>query len=246
MSNHQVLDNITHKDLRVAKAISTQFEASQSHSRVFLSELRDVQSEYPIFFQKDSSSGEFQLIALFGFDQDENMFMDDKTWNAQYIPLAIQRRPFLIGFQEQHLQGQLVNEPVVFVDMDSKRINPPANIESETVFLAQGGQSPYLEHINSILATIHEGHQALPSFIQALNNLALIEPVSIKVELADGSHRELNSLYTIAEETLSKLNGNDLLSLHANGYLQAVYMCIASISNLSKLIDAKNKQLTTE
>ena len=33
-------------------------------------EFRNIQSCYPIFFQKDASSGKFFPLALFGFDDD--------------------------------------------------------------------------------------------------------------------------------------------------------------------------------
>ena len=54
---------------------------------------------------------------MFGFDQQENLFLSVSGWDANYIPLTIQRRPFLIGFQEQNINGVVEREPVVHIDM---------------------------------------------------------------------------------------------------------------------------------
>jgi len=71
----------------------------------------------------------------------------------------------------------------------------------------------------------------------------LIEPVSIKVQLKDGSNHELNSLYSVNEEKVAALQGDVLQKLHQQGYLQMMHMMEASMSNLSLLIEKKNASL---
>lgn len=243
MANHQLLDNITHKDLRVRTHYETSIEPSASYTRIFLSEFRDVQNHYPILFQKQDDAAGFDPISLFGFAPQENLFLNDNGWQAGYIPLSIQRKPFLIGFQEKQIDGALREEPVVFIDMDSPRISQASDLRATAVFLPQGGQSEYLARINSILLSVHEGHQQLPAFVAALQEHDLLELISIKVQLDDGSHHELNTLYGIHEEKLNALSAAVLKDLQSKGYLQAIYMCIASLSNLAKLISLKNTTL---
>ena len=43
---------------------------------------------------------------MFGVEEGENLFLDEKGWNASYIPLNIMRQPFLIGFQEKTQEGK--------------------------------------------------------------------------------------------------------------------------------------------
>ena len=52
----------------------------------------------------------------------------------------------------------------------------------------------------------------------------------------------LSGFYTIHEENLAKLGAEALGSLHARGYLQPIYMVIASMSKLRDLIERKNKR----
>ena len=42
----------------------------------------------------------------------------DDRWQASYIPLSMERQPFLIGFQDRDVDGVPQRVPVVHVDMD--------------------------------------------------------------------------------------------------------------------------------
>lgn len=238
MPNHQLLDNVAHKDLRIITEHNPEYEDNASYTRVITAEFQQIQAEYPLFFRKNSDTGQFETIALFGFAEQENLFLDDNGWHANYIPLTIQRRPFLIGFQEDN--ELIAQQPVVNIDMDSPRVN---TCKGESVFLAQGGQSPFLQRISSVLNTIHQGHKETKTFIDTLLEYELIESVAIKVELNDGSKNELAGLYTIHEENVANLRDEALNNLHQQGYLKHIHMILASMSNMTSLIEKKNQRL---
>ena len=52
--------------------------------------------------------------------------------------------------------------------------------------------------------------------------------------------------YTINEEKLHDLDGSVLADLNANGYLQPIYMALASYSCVTGLIEKKNQKLQKE
>jgi hypothetical protein len=89
---------------------------------IFPTEFAYAQREYPILFRRDSS-GNLQAVALLGLDKDENLYLDDNGWNARYIPAVQQRGPFLIGFRNREVDGDVVREPVIHVDLDHPRIS---------------------------------------------------------------------------------------------------------------------------
>ena len=135
--------------------------------------------------------------------------------------------------------------------MDSPRIDSmdsenESEIQNQPVFLAQGGQTEFLQNKSVILNEIHEGHKQTKVFIDILLEKDLIESVIVKVELDDGTINELKNLYTINEEKIANLSSGDLVSFHHQGYLQLIYMTFASVSNLSNLIEMKNQQLKTD
>ena len=240
MANHQLLDNVTHKDTKVNRSFHPQFGDNDSYAQVFVQELRLAQVDYPLFFRKNSQTDKFEMIAMFGFAAQENLFLDVSGWHASYVPMSIRRRPFLIGFQEQVVDGVAQDNVVVHIDMDSPRVSTTAG---EPIFLPQGGQSEYLVEMSEVLGGVHNGHQDNTKFIDALVGLSLLESVEIKVELNDGSKNELQGLYTINEEAFLALDNLDFLSLNGQGYVEAIYMLLASMGNLSDLIKRKNATL---
>jgi len=240
MPNHQLLDNITHKDVHIITQHGVEYGDNSSYGHVFIEEFQDVQAHYPIFFQKNATTGEFETIALFGLAGEENLFIDDSGWQANYIPLSIKKRPFLIGFQETVNNGVVSQEPVVHIDMDSPRISYN---QGEMIFLAQGGQSPYLQQITSTLVAVNQGHEQTKLFVDSLLQYDLLEGVEIKVSLDDGSKHSMDFLYTINEEKVAELPDEAILSLHKNGYLKHIHMVLASMSNMSNLIEKKNSRM---
>ena len=239
MPRHEMLNNITHKDLRVITRYGAEFGDAVGTVLTFPTEYGDVQREYPIFFRKDPQTGEFQSIALLGFQQDENLFLDENGWNAAYIPGIMARGPFLIGFQNQEIGGDMRREPVIHVDMDNPRIS---TTEGEPVFLPQGGNSRYLERISATLQGIHQGLAVSKAMFEAFNAMQLIEPVNVEIKFNDEELYNLRGLYTISEERLAQLDGDALFKLNRAGLLQGAFLVIASLNNVKKLIDMKHRR----
>lgn len=244
MTRHAMLNNIAHKDLRVITRHAAQLGDNVGSVLTFPTEYGDVQREYPIFFRKDPATAQFQSIALLGFRNDENLFLDDAApdgngWNANYIPGIVARGPFLIGFQEQEVDGDLRKEPVIHVDLDNPRIS---RTEGEPVFLPQGGNSRYLEHIATTLKGIRDGLAVSDAMFAALTAMDLIEPVNVEIKFSSEEQYNLRSLYTISEEKLAALDGDALARLNKAGFLQGAFLVIASLNNVKKLIGMKRRR----
>lgn len=240
MTNHVLLDNITHKDLKIVTGHSKNQGYDVSLTRVFPVEFSQLQAEYPIFFTKNKDTGQFEPVALLGFEENENLYLNDNGWDARYVPLTIQRQPFLIGFQAKAESGVPTKEPVVHVDINHTSIS---HTDGEPVFLEHGGASPYLEHITSVLMTIHQGHEYNKAFSQTLIGLDLIESLTMQIQFNDDLKHNLAGLYTINEDKLNSLNANGLEVLHSKGYLQHIYMILASMPNVTTLVNRKNQLL---
>jgi hypothetical protein len=240
MANQVLLDNVAHKNLRIITTRSARYGDNIANTSVLPSEFRRVQAEYPIVFREVASEGHFEPVAMLGLEGGENLFLEDDTWNARYVPLTMQRQPFLIGFQQHTEGGVPVKEAVIYIDMDSARVSES---EGEAVFLEHGGVSPYLEHVTSVLKAINEGHKYNKGFSDALVQYELLEPFALEVELINGSKFKLMGFHTIHEEKLNALDGDALASLHSRGYLEHIYMTMASVANFSVLIQKKNERV---
>ena len=233
MPNFALLNNVDHKNLRVIRDYSSQYGDGEMSVVTFPQEFRAIQNEYPIFFRKNTETGRFIPVALTGLRQNENLFLSEKGWDAQYIPASVKRRPFLIGVQSPK-QGE-GNQPssLVYVDMDSPRVN---EVEGDPVFLPHGGYSPYLEKMVELLEYIQYGTDLNDHFVDVLLANELLEVVTLEITLNNGERNNLAGLYTINEEKLNGLAGGVVVELHSKGLLECIYMILASHSNVLKLI----------
>jgi hypothetical protein len=241
MTRHEMLNNVTHKDLRVITRYGAEFGDNVGTVLTFPTEYADMQREFPIFFRKDPVSGEYQSVALLGFAKNENLFLDGGRWNASYVPGIIARGPFLIGFQEQVIDGEPRKEPVIHVDLDNPRVS---TTEGEPVFMPQGGNSPYLNHVAGILAGVREGIEISKAMFAAFREFDLIEPVKLDVKLTDAEGYSVVGLETISASKLAQLDGAALVKLNQLGFLQGAFLVLASMNNVRRLMALKRRSVT--
>lgn len=238
MAKHTLLNNITHKDLKIITKHSATYGDNVGSTLTFPTEFADVHREYPILFQKNPETGKFQSIVLLGLRSDENLFLDESNgWKANYIPAVIERGPFLIGFQDQSRDGGSERAPVVHIDIENPRVN---EVEGAPVFLEHGGLSPYLDKITQLLNRIYEGMQVSDAMFAAFTELDLIEPVNLEIELNEREVYRLNGNYTIHREKLANLGGADLERLNRAGFLRCAFLAIESLGNIQRLIQLKS------
>jgi len=238
MTNTVLLDNVSHQNLKVITQHSAKFADNINQVLIFPTEFEEVQREYPIFFSKDSN-GDFQSVALLGLDKDENLFLGDDGWQARYIPAVLERGPFLIGFQEKDVDGEVHREPMIHVDLHHPRISDG---EGQPLFLPHGGNTPYLEHVGRILQTIHQGLEVNKPMFAAFEELELIAPVEVEIKLSDVEQYNLPNYATINAEKLAGLDGASLERLNKAGFLRAAFWVMSSLGNVNRLIEIKNKK----
>jgi len=230
MARHAQLNDIDHKHLRIDTRRGAALGDDVAFVPTFPAEFRNIQAHYPIVFRKDGS-GALQPIAVLGFEEGRNLFLDGERWDATYLPLAIERQPFLIG------KGG-GDDLTVHIDLDSPRGGSEAGI---ALFREHGGNSEYLERVASVLLGLHNGLEGVPAFVEALMALDLLESFVLDVELDDGSANRLTGFYAINEDRLRALDGAALGGLHAAGHLEPVFMAVASVANFRGLIERMNR-----
>jgi hypothetical protein len=229
MPRHAQVNNIDHKDLRIDTRRGARLGDDVGFAATFPAEFRNLQAYYPIVFRKDAA-GTLSPVALLGFEEGRNLFLDGDRWDAHYLPLAIERHPFLIG--------RAGDEMTVHIDLDHPRV---AGDTGEPLFREHGGNTEYLDRVASVLLTLHNGLERVPAFVNALLALDLLESFALDVELDDGSLNRLTGYYTINEDRLRGLDAATLGKLHADGHLEPIFMAVASISNFRALIDRMNR-----
>ena len=236
MSNHAILDRDTHRDLRILAGPGAELGDGVMACVTVPLEFRRVQNEFPILFRRDLESGKFSALALMGFEDGENLFLEQGRWDANYRPMALAIQPFLVG---RPASGD--GPAQVHIDLGHRRIAPAG--EGIGLFDERGQPTLYLEQVASMLGDLDEGHRASRSFFEAIERHKLLEPMAVDVELKDGSNHRFVGYHVINEERLAELDAIALGDLHDAGHLMPIFMALASLANLAELVRRKNRRL---
>lgn len=242
MTNYVMLNNVDHFDIKIMDKL---FTAADNKAAVltFPAEFANIQQEYPILLSKDPSTGQFQAVVLLGIQKNENLFLqktltgDYFSWAANYVPALLAKGPFITGLREQ-MDGS--KEAMVYIDTTNPKVS---HQDGKTIFLPRGGHSPYLEHVIKLLDLIQQGQSVSEAMFAQFSAFDLIEPLTINIDLINGDKHQLRGYYTLNEEKLMHLSGDKLVSLSQSGYLQSAYLILASMLNINKLIDLKNRKI---
>jgi len=239
LSNFAMLNNVDHKDVRIITDRSAAYGDNIMFAMTFPFEFRSVQAFYPILFHKDAR-GAFYPVALFGFQDGENLFLDESGWHARYVPAMVRRQPFLIGFGPESAQVDGERRRLLSLDMDSPRISKE---RGEALFEPLGARTPFLEEMMTLLERLYQGTEHGKAFVAALQEHGLIESVNFEITLQDGSKNQLLGFYALNEEKVQALPDEALGRLSREGFLMPLFMMLASTVNMAALVDLKNARM---
>ncbi|OYQ27190.1 multidrug transporter [Sandarakinorhabdus cyanobacteriorum] len=234
MANHQILNFEQHGALRVLTGAGAALGDAVMACLVVPLEFRRLANDYPILFRRDDESGDWSALALFGFEPGENLFLEGDRWLALNRPLAMAAQPFLVG---RTAAGEGPGQ--VHIDMDHPRVSRSG--EGVKLFEPGGQPTPHVELVADMLGALDEGYRASGGFFAALARYDLIEPFSLDVTLDNGAMHRLVGYHLINEDRLAALEPGALAELQAEGHLQPIYMALASLGNLARLVRRKNQ-----
>ena len=239
MINAEVLDNVVHRDLRLIELRAPELGDAVNESVVFPSEIAELSREYAIYFRITEKDGP-QAFALLGLDPGENLFVSDGAWHARRLPAMMLRGPFLIGMRGT---DEGAGQPVLMLNTEHARIS---HTEGTPLFLSHGGRSAALERGAAALRTVHAGLTESRAMFDTLLDAGLVAPLQIDIQLDDRTSYALSEIYSISAEALAGLSGEALRRLNEKGLLAIAFHIRASLSNISWLIDEKNRRRAAE
>lgn len=234
MARLVVLDNVEHKGLRVSGEYSVDYGHGVGCVQIFPTEFVELQREYPILLQQIEGSSGYRAVALLGFSEHENLFLQNNTWGARYLPALIAKGPFFVGYEDDSIA-----ESVVMVDLDDPRVNERVG---NPLFLEFGGDAACLVQIKIALDRAVRGGQIAENIYNALAAANLIQPLEFEVTLDQGNINKVVGFYTIDRDKFYSLSGAQLQKLNSEGALEAAVFIMSSLGNVRRLIDIKNNQ----
>jgi hypothetical protein len=117
------LNKETHRALRVDGRASAAYGDNRRFVQVIVKEFPQLVVHYPILFSKDPQTGQFYCGVMLGFDEGENLFLEEWEEREFYRPLSLQRGPFY------------AHGPDLAIDLDDPRVElkliEPVDVEVE-------------------------------------------------------------------------------------------------------------------
>ena len=201
--------------------------ATQNHAVLGLSECSLAAADYPLVLMKHADTGQFNVVALYGYERERNLYIVNQHWHASYVPLATLRYPFFLD--PGGALGLAIEE------------DGCTTAEGNALF-AEGAPTPFLARIAELLQSMQRDFTAMQAFAGTLAELKLIRPLSLRLGGDDGSRRQVDGLYSIGRSALAALPDHDVLALHRRDYLHPAHVMMASLAQVNRLQQLHNAQ----
>lgn len=222
-----LLNNEQHRSLRVNKMNGFPHAQSMSHCPIMPYELDNAVANFPVVFIKDSITGKFSAVVLFGLQDDENFFQSDNAyWHSFYAPDFLRVYPF-----------SLCNDYAIgfFNDLDYV-----SDTKGERLFSAQGKSTQLLDEKKNTLLNLLKGAEQTDNYVQAMLDSQVLVEFSILSKYKSGKTHCLQGVYTPDRKALAQLDDEQVLALNATGALAYAFSCATSLAQISNLVHRAN------
>ena len=238
-----ILTSDQHRSVAVDTRARPEYGDTVNRAIALSAEFNELHREYPLLLRKTNEEPGFIAHAVLGFEKDENLFVEGDRWITTFIPAALARGPFSLGYIRaaggDSSPADMKAQMKVMIDDQHPRLRA----DGQPVFLPLGGESPYLEGIKRVLQTVDAGLRVDRVFYRELVAMELLEEVKIQISVFPELRYDFSGYHTINQEKLAALGGDQLLRLHRLGLLAPVYFLISSLGNFQKLVNLKIARL---
>ena len=231
----------THKNYALLAKCSEEIAKYFNVIPVTLSELSNIAVHSPVVLVKNSDTGQFNLVAVFGFEQGENLYCQNKLWHESYCPMSLLSKPFYLGYRDE-----INGERVLCVDQNSPYIvkNPKETINAQTFYRAAQQENICLARAKDSLVRLEQGEKLTSEFIQCISQLNLVQALTLDITWDNGEQGAISGLYTVDPQQLDNLNREQWQQLQLHDYVTVISVLNRSLNHIQQLITLKNKQLS--
>ena len=229
-----------HAKLRVKPNVDFAHAKELNLAAVMLTELSAATANFPVAFIQHTESGVMRPVAMFGLRPGENYYYGPNGWDATYVPLLIQRHPFLIGADDENPDS---NKLTMCLDRTSPFLTEGEGI---AMFDDNGNPTEFLGTRNQLLGEIFEGERITEQFTQKIREFGLLKPFEILLQSIDGQTRKVTGLWTFDEVKLRQLSDAQVLELNRLDFLAACYVIYGSLFQIHRMMQLRNRKLVEQ
>ncbi len=224
--NIQSLHKEKHAGLRVKPLSDYAYLATIQYLPLLVTEFLQACTDMPILFLKNTETGRFQPVAMFGIKRATNAFVAGGRWQAHYLPAVARQVPFRLLSSDEHPDRLYVG-----IDTDHDTVS---DAEGEALFDESGNETPYLERRKQALFEYAEHTQLTQGFVDLLVKHDLLRQRTLTYG-PNGAGAGIRGLYVVDEQRMNALPADEYLNLRDRGFLAVVYAHLASLGQVRRL-----------
>lgn len=226
--NVEAINSITHLKCGIKEINSLSYVKELIHVPITIAEFYESCKDYPIVFAKDASES-WSALALVGFKEKENLFIDEKgQWEKnRYLPAFIRRYPFIFVSQPNS------EELTLAFDVTCKEEN--CQNKERAFFDEEAKAMPFLQGIMSFLTQFQNDAKATAEFIKQLYDWGLLEARMANIVTPSGETFTLNGFFVINEEKLRHLSKKKKEEINAKNAIPLITAHLISLSNIQRM-----------
>ncbi len=232
------LDSAVHRKLKLKLPITDWSPARQLNAILLaVAEFGDACKEFPIVFVKAGKEADgseaIAPIAVLGMVAEDNLFLQQGQWRAQYMPAVLRLYPFCMGrIDEQRF--------AVCLDMGFAGVG---EAEGQPVFLDDGQPSELLKAMHKQLETLEHEIQRTRHVCKRLLDLGLLSDMRFDVTLAGGHQHTVDGFLAVDEKKVTALPDAIVGELHRSGVLGLIHLHWLSLTNMRGLAERHAQRL---
>jgi hypothetical protein len=220
VARFELLSADKHQDLRLITQTAT-----PHFTPVISSEFFEAANSLPIMLTKNSETGEFFTGVVL------SMKSGEPTIKNRFVPLSLQCNGFYISDQQ------------IAIDRDNPRFSTN---EGNSLFTASRQPAECLRKVQHSLGKLHVGQEQTKTFIKAMTDNKLIEPVDLNFSFDKGEKLSLKGLYSISLDSLHQLDDTKVIEFFRSGYMQLAYLVAGSLKQFNSLAHIRNQALLNQ
>jgi len=238
-----ILTNDQHRSIAVDTRARPEYGDVVNRAIALSAEFNELHREYPLLLRKTDEAPGFIAHAILGFEKDENLFVENDRWISSFIPAALARGPFSLGYIRPEGAGETAAPDKAELRIMIDDQHPRLRTDGQPVFLPLGGESPYLDGIKRVLQTVDAGLRVDRVLYGELIAMELLEEVKISISVFTELRYDFSGYHTINQQKFAALGAEQLLRLHRLGLLGPIYFLISSLGNFQRLVNLKIARL---
>lgn len=201
---------------------------------VTLAEFSSAQRNYPIVFT--SLETPFP-VAVTGIVEDDNLFVEDGTWDpACYVPAYLRCHPFAFAAEQEGRIAVCIDRAAASVKKNPKY-----------PFFTDGKLAKETEQMMRFCAQYEAERKRTVEFCEELKSLGLLAAQRATHTPDDGSQEQTIANYvSIDAEKLAALDEAPLKALHASGRLALSYLQVYSLENWQALMVRRQERRVSQ